>query len=340
MAENRSVGYFFIVAAAVIIVLAGIKTASSIIVPLLLSVFIAIILSPLFEWLKSKHLPDALALTLVITFFIGLVSLVAMLVGNSAQDFSDNLPLYTQQLEARFSGIVTNLASWGIGLPEGGLKQLFDPNVAVGYAAGMLKGMGSALTNSFVILLMVIFMLSESRDFVQKIVRMDGEAIGQFEEVADKIKHYMVLKAVISLGTGVTVSVMLMVIGVDYAFLWGVVAFLFNFIPNIGSIIAAVPVVLLAFIQLDAISAGIVAIGFLVINTLFGSVIEPKVMGKGLGISTLIVFLSLIFWGWLLGPVGMLLSIPLTIMAKIALDARPNTRWVAMLLGAAEEEKA
>ncbi len=339
MQENakNSAGYFFIVSAAVVIVLAGVKVASVIIVPLLLSLFIAIILSPLFEWFRSKRLPAVFALTLVITLFIGLVSLVAMLVGNSAQDFSDNLPLYTQQLETRFSGIASNLASWGIMLPEGGLKQLFDPNIAVGYAAGMLKGMGSALTNSFVILLMVIFMLSESRDFVQKIVHMNGEAIGHFDEVADKIKHYMVLKAVISLGTGVTVSVMLMLIGVDYAFLWGVVAFLFNFIPNIGSIIAAVPVVLLAFIQLDALSAGIVAIGFLIINTLFGSVIEPKVMGKGLGLSTLVVFLSLIFWGWLLGPVGMLLSIPLTIMAKIVLNDNPQTRWIAVILGTAEE---
>jgi predicted PurR-regulated permease PerM len=127
-----------------------------------------------------------------------------------------------------------------------------------------------------------------------------------------------------------------MFIGTDYALLWGVLAFLFNFIPNIGSIIAAIPAVLITLVQLGGFSALIVAAFYIVINITIGSILEPKVMGKGLGISTLVVFLSLIFWGWLLGMVGMLLSIPLTIMAKIIFAANENTKWLAVLLGSGE----
>jgi predicted PurR-regulated permease PerM len=143
----------------------------------------------------------------------------------------------------------------------------------------------------------------------------------------------MAIKTLVSLATGILVAIWLTVIGVDYALLWGLLTFALNYVPNIGSIIAAVPAVLLAIIQLGFMRAGAAAAGYVVINLLMGSVIEPRFMGRGLGLSTLVVFLSLIFWGWVLGPVGMLLSVPLTITAKIALDSRDETRWIAVLLG-------
>ena len=119
--------------------------------------------------------------------------------------------------------------------------------------------------------------------------------------------------------------------------LWSVTAFLFNFIPNIGSIIAAVPAVLLAFVQLGPTTAGLAAIGYVVTNMVMGNVIEPRFMGRGLGLSTLVVFLSLIFWGWLLGTVGMLLSVPLTMIVKLALESSDDSRWLALLLAGNEE---
>ncbi|MFQ5519051.1 MAG: AI-2E family transporter [Mariprofundus sp.] len=133
--------------------------------------------------------------------------------------------------------------------------------------------------------------------------------------------------------TGIFISIWLAVIGVDYPLLWGLVAFLFNFVPNIGSIIAAVPAVLLALIQLGSGEALMAGVGYVIANVVMGNVVEPKFMGKGVGLSTLVVFLSLVFWGWVLGPVGMLLSVPLTMIVKLALESRADTQWLAVLLG-------
>jgi len=143
----------------------------------------------------------------------------------------------------------------------------------------------------------------------------------------------MAIKSWMSLATGIAVFILLAVVGVNYAVLWGLLAFFLNYVPNIGSIIAAIPAILLALIQLGFVKSIIVAGGFVVINLVVGNVIEPRFMGRGLGLSTLVVFLSLLFWGWVLGPVGMLLSVPLTMTAKIALDSREETRWLAILLG-------
>ena len=135
------------------------------------------------------------------------------------------------------------------------------------------------------------------------------------------------------MGTGLLVYFFLLIVGVDYPLLWAVLAFVLNYIPTIGSIIALIPPFLLAMVQLGFIDSIIVLAGYLTINTIMGNILEPKFMGMGLGLSTLVVFLSLVFWGWVLGPIGMILSVPLTITIKIALDSSEETRWLAVMLG-------
>jgi AI-2 transport protein TqsA len=157
--------------------------------------------------------------------------------------------------------------------------------------------------------------------------------LARFDNFVGNVKHYMAIKTLISLATGTFVAILLAIIGVNYAILWGLLAFALNYVPNIGSIIAAVPAVLLAIVQLGVLKALVVAAGYVGINIIMGNFLEPRFMGRGLGLSTLVVFLSLLFWGWVLGPVGMLLSVPLTMTAKIALESRDDTRWIAVLLG-------
>jgi predicted PurR-regulated permease PerM len=147
------------------------------------------------------------------------------------------------------------------------------------------------------------------------------------------MKRYMVIKTLISLATGILIALWLHILGVDYPILWGFLAFLLNYIPNIGSLIAAIPAVILALIQLGPGSSIMVIVGYTAVNFIVGNIIEPRLMGRKLGLSTLVVFLSLIFWGALLGLVGAILSIPLTMTLKFAFESGESTKWIAVLLG-------
>jgi len=194
----------------------------------------------------------------------------------------------------------------------------------------------SLLTNTFMIVLTLVFILSEAAGFPDKVRAMLGNRNAELHEygaIMQGVNKYLALKTMTSLATGVLVTVLLKILGVNFAFMWGLVAVLLNFIPTIGSIIAAVPAVLLALVQLGLMSAAWVAGGYLIINVLIGNILEPKIMGSGIGLSALVIFVSMAFWGWVLGPIGMLLSIPLTMTCKIALAGNPETRWLALLLG-------
>ena len=168
---------------------------------------------------------------------------------------------------------------------------------------------------------------------------MHGNSLKYLDKIGSSIRNYLSIKTVISFLTGLFIWIWLLVLGVDYAILWGVIAFLLNYIPNIGSIIAAAPTMLLALIQLGVSGMVWTGIGYLLVNMVIGNMVEPKVMGKGLGLSTLVVFLSLIIWGFMLGTVGMFLSVPLTMTIKIILEQNEQTKWIAILLGTEDETK-
>ena len=330
-----------IVLASIVVIFAGIKFAASIVVPFLLALFIAIILSPSYNFFLSKGIAQSLSITIVIGIFLLFLAMIAKLAGGSVHDFSANIENYSQKLSLYYQSLSDFAAGFGLGVPVDELKTLFNSKEAMEFVTLLIQNLGSLFTNGFVVILTVVFMLLESQHFKAKVLyaQKDTEAMEHISQIFTQIKSYMVIKALISLLTGFIVWIFLYIMGTDYAFLWGVLAFLLNFIPNIGSIIAAVPAVLITLVESGSVNAAVVALFYLVINIVIGSVIEPKVMGRGLGLSTLVVFLSLIFWGWLLGIVGMLLSIPLTIMAKIVFAASEDTKWMAVLLGSGENLK-
>ena len=322
--------------AAFVIVVAGMRAAVDILVPFLLAAFIAIISAPPLFWLQSRKVPAWLALILVISgiFLIGF--LMAWLVGSSVKDFSNNLPTYEGNLRQQTADLFGWLSKLGIDTSNLQLTKVFNPGSAMKLVATGLNSLGNVLANGFLIIMTVIFMLLEATSIPAKLRSIIGNresSMAPFESFINDVKNYMEIKTLVSLGTGILVAIWIYIMGVDYPLLWGMLAFALNYVPNIGSIISAVPAVLLAIIQVGLFKAMIVALGYVVINVIIGSVIEPRFMGRGLGLSTLVVFLSLLFWGWVLGPVGMLLSVPLTITAKIALDSREETRWLAVLLG-------
>lgn len=204
----------------------------------------------------------------------------------------------------------------------------------------MLSGLSGALANGFLILLTVVFIMLETSGLPRKLtLALDNpdQTLAGFSKFTASVNQYIGIKTIFSLITGVLIWLWLVILGVNHAILWGLLAFLLNYVPNIGSIIAAIPAVLLALVQLGATSALLTAAGYAAVNVVVGSVLEPRFMGKGLGLSTLVVFLSLVFWGWALGMVGMLLSVPLTMIFKIALESSAETRWIAVLLGSSPQ---
>jgi predicted PurR-regulated permease PerM len=329
--------------AAFVIVIAGMRAASSILVPFLLSAFIAIICSPVLFWLRRRGVPSGVAVAIVIVGILGIGFLMGALIGTSVKGFSTALPIYQARLQVQTAALIVWLRGLGIEVSDQFLLEYFDPGAVMRLVASTLTGLGGVLTNAFLILLTVAFILLEASSFPSKISTIIGPSnpsLVHAENVVNNVQRYMAQKTLISLATGGSVALLLAFIGVDYPLLWGLLAFILNFIPNIGSFLAAIPAFLLALVQLGLGPALYTALGFTVVNVVFGNLIEPRYMGRGLGLSTLIVFVSLIFWGWVLGPIGMLLSVPLTMTVKIALESTEGTRWLAILLGSEASARA
>ena len=321
--------------ASLVIIIAGLREAQAIVVPFLLAGFIALICAPPLLWLKRKLIPTPVALLIIFVgiFLAGIGA--AAIIGMSLDDFSQALPGYQERLKIGKDEVLGWLTKAGFPVPQEGLSKSIDPGSVMDLIGGLLTGLGGMLSNTFLILLTVIFILLEAAGFPSKIRAAFGQktTFVHFDRFSQNVQSYLVIKTIVSLITGVIIAGWLAVLGVDFPLLWGFLAFVLNFIPNIGSIIAAVPAVLLALIDLGMVTSLLVVFGYVTVNVIMGNVVEPRFLGKSLGLSPLVVFLSLVFWGWVLGPVGMVLSAPLTMMGKIALNSREETQWMALLLG-------
>ena len=323
--------------AAFIVVIAGMRAADEILIPFLLAIFIAVISNPLVTTLRSRGIPIGVAILLVLFIMIALGFGITSLLGNSLNEFSSNLPEYQERLKESAETFFSYLEKMGVAVSGKVILERFDPGAAMSITSGILTGLGGALSNTVLILVMVVFMLLEATQFNRKIVQIFSKEQNRVDQIAsfsETVNRYMLIKTGTSLATGVIATILLMMLGVDYAILWGFLTFLFNYVPTIGSFIAAVPPALIALIQLGLFSSVITIIGYVFINLIIGSFLEPRFLGRGLGLSTLIVFLSLIFWGWVFGPIGMVLSVPLTTTIKVALSNSDSTQWFSILLDA------
>lgn len=345
MEQHTSLTKILVAIAAIIVILAGVKFAAEIIVPFLLSLFIAIICSPIIKAMTRRRIPLGMAISLLLGLIVLLFFFLAGMINSAIQEFTASIPQYKTLLAARLQSIEALLQHFNIpfSLHAESVQQRFDPSNVMNLVSRVLLGFSNVLSNFFVILLVVIFMLIDSPHAKYKLavaLSPDDDLSNEkfyINQVLKGIIGYLGVKTSMSLLTGLSIWGLLTFFNVQYAVLWAVLAFLLNYIPNIGSILAAVPIVLQALL-LNGFADGIaVLIGVIAINMLIGNAIEPKIMGKRLGLSTLVVFLSLLFWGWLLGTVGMLLSVPLTMALKVTLESNPNTKRFAILLSDAEE---
>ena len=324
-------------AAAVVVIIFGMQAAKVLLVPFLLAVFFALICVRPMLWLQSRRVPSLLAALLVVSGLMLILFVLGSIVGTSIAAFTAALPEYQAALSGKMQSAFDFIAKYvDDDMSVDSLRNALDPGRAMSMAAGLLNALSGVLTNTFLILFTMIFILLEASGFHTKTSAAFGTSASTFDrprQFLDNLGRYLGIKTVVSMVTGLVVGVMTAIFGLDFPLLWAMLAFLLNYIPNIGSIIAAVPAVLLALVQLNVPEAAGIAIGYIAINMVIGNVVEPRLMGFGVGISPLIVFVGLVFWGWVFGPVGMLLSVPLTMALKLGLESNDNTRWIAIMIG-------
>jgi predicted PurR-regulated permease PerM len=327
---------FLVIAATLVVIIAGIHQARSVLAAFLVAVFLSMLGTPPVLWLERKRVPTLISVLLVVAAMVTVLLGLGAIVGASINSFYAELPTYQARMKEQVSSLVAFLATKGLRRMDAVLLEYVNPGAVMSMTSQLLAGLGSALSNILLILLTTAFILLEASSFPAKLRGVLGhprQAFPQVTAFVDDMERYMIIKTLISLATGVLIGTLLAVLGVDFPVLWGFLAFVLNYVPSVGSTIAAVPAVLLAFVQLGTVRALLATAGYMAINFLLDNVVEMKLMGRRLHLSTLVVFLSLMFWGSLLGPVGMILCIPLTMTLKFACENNEGTRWIAVLLG-------
>jgi predicted PurR-regulated permease PerM len=335
--ELRISGPVLLSCAAFVVIVAGLRAAQPIVVPLVVATFIAMICMPALKWLQDKGLPTWLAFLAISTVVVLFGLLIVGVVGTSVNQMRQQLPEYQERVADLQHDLIAWLKAKNIDVSAQLEQETFNARRAVSLFGEMLSALGSVLSDALVIVFTLIFMIFEAAEMPAKLRAISGgdnSLSMRIENIQSSLRRYITMKTQLSALTSILVTFWLLWLGVDFALLWGLLAFLFNYIPNIGSIIAAIPAVVLALLQLGVPTAAYAAVGYLAINGIIGNAIEPRIMGRGLGLSPLVVFVSLIFWGWVLGPIGLLFSVPLTMIVKIVLDHSEDMQWLGILLGA------
>lgn len=328
--------------AALIIIFAGMIYAKPIIAPFLLALFISIICMQPITWLEKKRVPRGIAIVIVILGLISIFLAFASLIGGTLSFFLNNVSKYESTVSNITDTMIQFFNNKGFNIPKDQVSKLVQPEKIVEFTTTAVKELFKMLGNSFLIFLIILFILMEFGSFSVKakaITSGSYKSIAYFTTILQNIRHYLGIKTLVCLSIGILIYTALLIIGVDYPLLWALIAGLMNYIPNIGSIIATIPAFLFTLMQLGIGSALWTLGSFLIIHNVLGNFIEPKIMGKGLSLSALVVLLSLLFWGFILGLVGMFLAVPFTLTIKIILEQHEETRWLAILLGTPAEAK-
>jgi predicted PurR-regulated permease PerM len=328
--------------AGLVIIFAGVIYAKSVITPILLALFISIICVQPISWLEKKRIPRWIALIMVMLGLFVLFSGFALLIGGTLSSFSGNLPKYESTLTTISNSFIHYLNEKGLIIHQDQISALIQPAKILEFTASALNKLFNMVGTTFLIFLTIFFILMEFGSFYVKAKAIHGESdksISYISNILHNIRYYLEIKTLLCLSIGILIYLALLIIGVDYPLLWALIAGLMNYIPNIGAIISMIPTVLFALVQLGP-GGALWTLGLCtLIHNILGSFLEPRIMGKGLGLSTLVVFLSLLFWGFILGMVGMFLSVPITMTIKIILEQNEKTKWLAVLLGTPAEAK-
>jgi AI-2 transport protein TqsA len=316
------------------------RAAAPIILPFAIAIFLAILSLPLLRTLRRIRMPIPLAVGVVVLANMALLGFLGLIVSRSFGEFVVALPRYMIELQHLVDRATAGLQQRGVVAADWVARDLVNTAAVMDIVATTLRSIATVLSNAFLVLIILTFVLAEVSGFPSKLRAALGRAdvdLGRFARITHEVQHFLGIKTLTSLATGTLVGFWTAAMGVDFPVLWGLLAFLLNYIPAVGSILAAIPAIIIALIQLGLSRAAVVALGYLSINIVIGNLIEPNLMGRRLGLSPLVVVASLIFWGWVLGPIGMFLSVPLTVIVKITLENTEDLRWLAILLDSPRE---
>src|SRR5215218_497194 len=321
--------------AATVVVFVGMRLAAPILDPILFAVVLALLFSPIYAWLRRHRVPTPLALIIMLVgltvLFLGLV----FILGVSIARFSGDIASYTSKLNDQVSNLQDLAKSLGISNVD--VHSALKPSAITGAIGTVLSGVADFLSNLFLILIIVLFLLAEGPAMMNRLrasVGSDHPQVTRLTVFGQSVIRQLGLRAIVNLFTGAGVTVLLLVLRVDFPLMWGILAFFLSFIPWIGLPLAVAPAVVLAFAEHGVTSAVLVIAGVTVINILAENALSPMLMGRGLSISPTVLFLGFIFWAWLLGGPGAFLAAPLTIFLILMLETFPETRWLASVMGA------
>ncbi len=317
-------------AASLIVVAAGLKAAAPLLIPLVIALFLAVVCFPLVQWLRAHRVPTVLAITLTVLGILVVFTGPGAVVTAAVRQFIDAAPLYQEQLVRVYDGLLGWLRARGVETIL--LRDMVDPRGIVNFAVGSVSGIVTLLSVGFLIILVTAFMLAYGAALSGPPGTSVRHGRGTVVRIVNEVQIYLGVKTVVSAMTGLVAWSFLVILGIDFAMLWGLLTFLLNYVPNIGSVIAAVPPTLLALAQFGLAEAIFVLAAYVAINQFFGSFLEPYLMGQRLRLAPLAVLVSVVVWGWIWGPVGALLSVPITMVIKIGLENSAEFRWVAQLL--------
>jgi predicted PurR-regulated permease PerM len=331
-----------IITAAAVIVLAGMKAAAPILGPLVFSVFLAVIFGMLLHWFERKGLSPTGALILTLALFLAIIAVFVVVIAGSFFQLLAEVPKYQDELEGSLELAGPLLLMVGIDPASLSLSDLAGSLAA--NAGGLLSSLWDLVTAILLVILTTVFLLFEARGFSAKIRIVLEERrpddLPRFTTLAQKNVDYIIIRTQVNLVVGIGTTIILALIGVEYAIFWGFLAFLLGFVPYIGFWLAVIPPVLLAWFGLGPVPALLVLAGVSVLNLLAEYVLFPHIAGRGLDLSPAVVFISLIFWGWILGGVGVLLAVPLTLAVQMACEMFDETRWIGVLLGPSPDGKS
>jgi len=326
-----------LILAATVVVLVGIRLSAPILNPIFFAVVLTLLFSPIYSWLKRRGLPSPLALVIMLVVIAAIFIALFFILGVSISKFSGRVGFYTSQLNSQLVDLDALLER--LGLSNVDLRDVIKPSALTDVLGTILSGIAGFLSDLFLILVIMLFLLAEGPAMMDRLragTSGNNPQVERLTTIGRSVVRQFGLRAIVNLVTGAGVTVLLFFLGVDFPLLWGILTFFLSFVPYIGLVLAVTPAVVLALAEFGVSRAVLVIAGVIVINILAENVLSPMMMGRGLNISPTIVFLSFVFWAWLLGGPGAFLALPITLFVAVMFDTFPETRWLASLIGVAD----